>query len=744
MTAADSKNFERTLLWVIRIGVFLLLLTPVILFKNFFFPFITGKNFYFRILVELVFAAWVVLAALAPEYRPRRGPVLYAVSAFIGILGIATLFGVNPYHSFWSNFERMEGYVTHLHLLALFLVLASTMKTKKEWFYFANAAVIVGAYVAAYGFLQSVHILTLSGEGRPYATLGNTIYLAVYMMFNFFILGSLLYSVRVPGARVAYALALALDAYIFFLAASRGAFIGFAIGTSFVALGALFISRSRRVRVSAVAGIAVFIVLAAVIIAFPKSGFVQSNQLFSRFAATLSQGFGHDPRIMIWGIAWNSFLQRPLLGWGPENFISAYSKNYNPNLFGNEPWFDRAHNMLLEWLVASGIIGFIAYAAIFASISVALWKLGKSKKLDPAVCLMVGGLFIAYVVQNIFVFDNIVTYLVIFSVLAFVHAISTSDAHVPSKRFIPQALTAGSIMIVALIAMLYFFNIKPVIASLRIIDALKSIATNGTASTTISSFDAAISENTFGTSEARERLVDTATTLILNSGSQPSADNALLLKKSISELEKENQDFPGSAKINLFLGKAYAIQYYSTHDVHDFINAEKAYDHALEFGPGYVQTYLARSELYLVAGQYDKAKKEVASVWGLTHQSAGLMYDVVSTYVLSNDAVSAKEVFLKFVEENHMTPEHNSLEADGLGKVASRTMRVQNPQERVDFLMTLLKYREEVPEIHIVLAQTYVETGNKNEAIREAKRAGELKPELQPEVDQFIKSLGGK
>ena len=33
-------------------------------------------------------------------------------------------------------------------------------------------------------------------------------------------------------------------------------------------------------------------------------------------------------RIVIWKIAWQGFLERPLLGWGPENYSIVFSKYY--------------------------------------------------------------------------------------------------------------------------------------------------------------------------------------------------------------------------------------------------------------------------------------------------------------------------------------------------------------------------------------------------------------------------------
>ena len=56
-----------------------------------------------------------------------------SVASFVAIIGIADLFGANPLKSFWSNFERMEGWITLIHLLGYFLVVGTVLNTQKLW-----------------------------------------------------------------------------------------------------------------------------------------------------------------------------------------------------------------------------------------------------------------------------------------------------------------------------------------------------------------------------------------------------------------------------------------------------------------------------------------------------------------------------------------------------------------------------------------------------------------------------------
>src|SRR3989344_1353074 len=117
---------------LIFIGLFFVPFIPFLVFSVFFFPFIVTKAFAFRIIVEIIFAVWLLLAFLDENYRPKKSVILYGVLAFLVTIGFADLLGVAPVKSFWSNFERMEGFITLLHLGAFFLVIGS-MFQEIDW-----------------------------------------------------------------------------------------------------------------------------------------------------------------------------------------------------------------------------------------------------------------------------------------------------------------------------------------------------------------------------------------------------------------------------------------------------------------------------------------------------------------------------------------------------------------------------------------------------------------------------------
>ncbi|MBU2633559.1 hypothetical protein KJ751_03615, partial [Patescibacteria group bacterium] len=229
-----SERSIRYIINTIKGGLFVLPLLSLIVVDFLFFPFITGKNFFFRIMVEILFFLWVFVAVFDKKYRPKKSPLLIAISATFFILVLATFFGENIYRSFWSNYERMEGLVGQLHIFAYFLILTSIFRLKKDWKRFFGVMIGVSFVATIYGFFQffgkaAIH----QSSTRLDATFGNATYLAIFIIFHLFLISLFLVWFRQKWIRISLGVLFALEALVMFLTATRGAILGF--------LGGLFL-----------------------------------------------------------------------------------------------------------------------------------------------------------------------------------------------------------------------------------------------------------------------------------------------------------------------------------------------------------------------------------------------------------------------------------------------------------------------------------------------------------------------
>ena len=174
----------------------------------------------------------------------------------------------------------------------------------------------------------------------------------------------------------------------------------------------------RKVAAISLAGLVFFIGLFFVL---RNASFVQKSPVLSRFAGLSISEIETQGRYYVWPMAMKGFLEKPILGWGQEGFNFVFNKYYDPRMYNQEPWFDRAHSTPLDWLIAGGALGLLAYASIFLALLFYIFKSQDENlsKNDKAVIL---GLISAYIFNNLFVFDQISSYILFFTVIAYIHS----------------------------------------------------------------------------------------------------------------------------------------------------------------------------------------------------------------------------------------------------------------------------------------------------------------------------------
>ena len=100
-----QSAWEKRFLFVITWGTYLLMFTPLVFNTKFFFPFVAPKTVFFRMAVEIIFAAWLLLVLLNRRYRPRLSYLSLALALFLLVFILASFTGVNLDRSFWSTNE---------------------------------------------------------------------------------------------------------------------------------------------------------------------------------------------------------------------------------------------------------------------------------------------------------------------------------------------------------------------------------------------------------------------------------------------------------------------------------------------------------------------------------------------------------------------------------------------------------------------------------------------------------------
>ena len=168
--------------------------------------------------------------------------------------------------------------------------------------------------------------------------------------------------------RYVYGGLILLQIVVLYYTGTRGAILGLIGGVFLAALLILLFERNRpvvkKVGIGMVLGM---ILLVGGFFTIKNTEFAQKSPILSRFTSLSVESIQNQPRWTIWGMALEGAKERPLLGWGQENFNLVFNKYYQPELYGQEPWFDRVHNIFLDWLIAGGILGVGALAFGMAS-----------------------------------------------------------------------------------------------------------------------------------------------------------------------------------------------------------------------------------------------------------------------------------------------------------------------------------------------------------------------------------------
>jgi O-antigen ligase len=416
---------------LLKVSKFFLYLTPfsaVIVSRSTLFPFIVGKYVFFRTAVGLALIFflwnWVINKSQISNLKSQnfwKQPIVIAVLIFALIYIISGFFGYNPSFSFWSNFERGEGGLQMIFLLIYFLLLVAVFKDEESWRKMLVVASWAAVLVVGYGVGAALGIKYFVGEGfcsRFAGSLGNPAYLGTYMLFAIFYAVYLM----VENWRTSKGwrwLGL-LTAFIIFLLLSqtRGAFLGLGVA---IVLGFLYLflnsSISKKIRLFSLFFAAVLIISGSLAVKYRNS--INLSMPFcgeqgTRLLDVSLNTQNMQTRLLLWKQSIVIFKEKPVFGWGMENFNVPFEKHYNPYF---EVWYDRAHNIFFDYLTMTGILGLLSFVGIFA---VYYWQFFKfQKEKSPIINVLIFSLPIAYLVQGLVLFDVLPIYINLFLFLAF-------------------------------------------------------------------------------------------------------------------------------------------------------------------------------------------------------------------------------------------------------------------------------------------------------------------------------------
>ncbi|MBP6942665.1 MAG: O-antigen ligase family protein, partial [Candidatus Buchananbacteria bacterium] len=443
---------------------------------------------------------------------------------------------------------------------------------------FSSILKIVNGILAPTGLVD--FLLPSSTGARLDSTIGNPGYVGGYLLFGMFFTLILLFRRKNWYLRGLYGVALVLQLLILIQTQTRGAYLGLIAGAGlllpyFIYLGLRAIlghqqpsaigQKAHRQSIIGAALITValgVVVLGAGLAVYQNrnADFVRMNPALSRLTSiSLSEATAKN-RLLVWGIALEAIKQKPILGWGYENFQYPFNYFFNPEL--REPWFDRSHNLIIDRLITGGVIGLLVYLSFLLAPIIMMWR-GYYQRREAlndrylALPIIITVTLLAYGIQNMFIFEALVTYIPLIVLLSFAAALS-GRSYEPKLPVVSPALlpVIGGIVAVVVIGVAYVVTVRPLMANRMFIAALggQQLTMEGRRQMV----EVAISRHTYGRSEFRQQAYQFFYTVAAQ-GQIPQAQLGNWLEFIERELKTDSAENPQNARAYLSLMSFYTV-----------------------------------------------------------------------------------------------------------------------------------------------------------------------------------------
>ena len=749
-------NKLKTVLFYLVIAA---LFTPFLIDIHTYFPFIIAKATAFRLIAEAMLVVWVLWLVRKRDSSENSTssialtPLAKAVLIFGAIIFISALFGVDFYYSFFSGNERMEGVFGIWHFILFFLIIVTTFKR-------LEIEKILKIQVGIGVLYSLVAILAYSGVGRITAQLtggrlagytGNPSFFATYLLFNVFLALYFYFRQYIFDKKLFnwWFLIFLGQSFLIFATLTRGSMIGYLMGIVLIALGIVFLNSdfhkkfdfSNPLKKIAIVFLISILTLSVFTFAGKNTSFVKNNKILSRFSSISLADKTARSRLFSAGTAWKSFLQKPLFGWGQENYEAAYVTNFNPEVLKYLPedfYFDRAHNKPMEVLATTGIFGFLSYLSIFGIALYLLSQLRKKKEWFLPSLALVGGL-IGYFIQNVFIFDFHESYLMFFLLLAFISSLYRHDEDHSDGKFLINddsknyALKMGKgLLIIAVTCMVVFSTaqwvIKPYLVSKGIFNVGNLVKQE---------------EDEKAYKELRKRINDPAflkdhiimgirKTYLLFSFKIDEEYRKKMIETLIAQAKEASEERPW--RFSLVMAKADLNTIYAQWDKDGLVEAEKSTEEILAQFPYFPQSHLFASKYYLLNGEVERAKTEAEKVIELNPKLSTSYYILALAHNELGDFEKRDENLMKAAEFNFPFKDKSQILS-----IVNLLAKEKKYNTIKNLYIQAIQIDLDDVSLYTGLAAAYAKMHDKENAIKYANKVLELSPGAKEAVETFIK-----
>lgn len=766
-------------------GILLILVLPLLAIPPLFFPPCWAKVIVFRTILAVLLFILIIqflykktrgLEIRKLNLKGINGLPLWLLVFLLFIYLLATIFSVEPYFSFWGSPFRSEGSLNFTFFI-IFTILLFLLIKDKDWQKIWNFSIFIGLLVAIFGIFQYFKFfpgfLVSFESGSVPSTTGYSGFFGTYLLFLSFL--SLSFGLKeVSKKKFFYFSCLPFFLLGTIISGARASYLGLIVG----ALYFLFFYPVRKTGFSngvypkkikilkIVTGIVLILVVCAIFYVnfSPKlPEFIQKNRVFSYLASRSSLKIVWEDIEKIRWPAWKTGIktikEKPILGWGPENFGVGFDKYYDPSLPRmKDVWWDRAHNFLIEFSVNAGIPFLLAFLVL---VGVLFWRLNTLKRAEQyaeerrnaIIAHGVQAAFLGYLTALFFTFDGFVTHLMFFLLVAYslfltqktppsvgdeIHRNTQKGTQIYTKHTnLYKSVFLSVLICVVLIGFIWYFNIKPLRINSQVFVA-DYFVRNQKCEQGLAKIEAVFPQKSIIDAYIRLKYLD----FIKKCAPEGSGKDLEYATKGISAAKEAVKIQPTFTRAWLLLGGFTNILIAQEKNLQvkkELIkDAYSYFETAQKLSPKRPEIYVEWAKTDFLAENYQGMKEKVEKCLIFTKNMPECYWYLAISQIFLGDEENAKK--------NIETAKQKGLPArlSYLHQLERAYSATKNYRGLVGVYNGLIYYEPSNFQYHATLAFIYKELGDYESARNEALKVLELKgddPEIRNEVELFLKTL---
>ncbi len=462
--------------WIEYLAYAIVFITPLYFSTNHWFSFNSPKTLAisFGVLSMTILYAWGVI--VSKKFSIKVTPLHIVLGVFLVILTISSILGVDAHNSFFGTFSFPTNLI-FIYIVSLFAIFIGFLIHRDKQFL---------PKIILTSFLSSIIVAFFSYTGTSIfkiftdysSTIGNSSYAGAYLLFNicfgiglfsyykkcwkkiliaistlFIIFCPLFFNIDIFSGKIA--LSDILHNPLLLAGVANGAALGVIFSIIIIACFYLLLSCKKPIKII---GVVLFL---GFLLGTVYTGYIFLNPT-SKIHNIYSEVKG-DNRFIAWDIAERGLMDRPLLGSGFNNFYYTYQKYFRADIYKEDiEFFLQPHNVVFEYASNNGILGLVSFLSLLFFTFLALFKYREDEDGEYRMFrISIIGILFGYFIQNLFGFDTVTSYLMLFLVVGIAIGLSYKNRDIAFtdkseiiKKIISVIIILGSLVSIVLFVVL--------------------------------------------------------------------------------------------------------------------------------------------------------------------------------------------------------------------------------------------------------------------------------------------------